>query len=514
MLPSTTAALNATPRYRGWLIFTIMMLAILEVLDSTIINVSLPAMMASLGANQNEITWVLTSYVVASAIVLPLTGFLVARFGRQAFLIGCTAGFMLASVACGLATSLPEMVLFRVIQGLCGSSLIPMSQTIMRESFPADQQTKAMAIWGMGIIAAPVFGPALGGFITEHASWRWVFYINMPCCILGLLLIPLVIPKIQAVRERLDGLGVILMVAAVGGLQIFLDKGNELGWLDATSMQVLVLFTLLAFAALFVRNRRQAFPVIPTALYRDRNFALCSAVMLMYCAGVFSYVTLQPMMLESYFGYSAMQAGFISGPLGLASALGMALSPRLGRSLRPHQLMMIGLGMISAGLWHQSGVALTAPLQFFITTNLCIGFGMGLVMVPISTQAFASLSKAQLARAAGWFGYARMLGTSVGVSLMSTLLSHMTQVGWAELSTHVTRFNPALTSWLAQQGATHLTPVTLLHLTQTLGQQAGLTAFADAFRTLSISVALLIPFALVLGRQAPATSPHSTAEFH
>lgn len=495
---TTSTYANHIEDYRGWIVFTVMMLAILEVLDSTIINVALPSMMASLGANQNEITWVLTSYIVASAIILPITGFLTNVIGRQRFLWLCASGFMISSLLCGISTSLTEMVIFRVIQGMCGSSLIPISQTLLREVFPPHEHGKAMAIWGLGILAAPVFGPTLGGVITEHSTWRWVFFINLPFCLLGLLLITQVIKTVKPIRQSIDGIGLILMIIGVGALQIFLDKGNENGWFEARSIQSLALIAIFCLSFLMWRCKNRSNPLIRLQLYKDRNFWVCSVLMLIFCGTIFSFVTLQPILLENYFGYSAIQAGYTMGSLGLASAIGMALVSPLMKRFPIKYLLALALILASFGLWRQSHLNLQAENHYFVLSNIFIGFGMGLFMIPLSTQVFSSLKPQEIGAASGLFSYARMLGTSIGVSLITTLVSRITAISWHDLVAHINLFNPNLTYWLQNQNLTSVNPTAVLRLTHSVSQQSGLLGFMGAFKLLWVLLLLQIPLTLLL----------------
>lgn len=495
--PTLTSHLDGAAAHHRWIIIaTIMMLSILEVLDSTIVNVALPSMMASLGADQNQVTWVLTSYVVASAIVLPLTGFLTNRVGRKQFLLLCAAGFMLSSFLCGISTSLSEIVLFRIMQGACGASLIPISQTILRETFPPDQQGKAMAIWGLGIMCAPVLGPTLGGFITEHASWRWVFYINLPFCLLGIFLIMSVIPKAAKIKQHIDILSLILMIVGVGCLQIFLDKGNENGWFS--SDYILGLATVSGFCILYfiLRSLLIKNPLIKLNLFKDRNFALCSLVMLLFCGCVFSFITIQPMMLENYFNYSTITAGVTMGATGVASAFGMILSSQLMTKVKVKYLVSIGLFITSMGLWHESLVNLHASQSFFLMSNATIGFGMGLIMVPLSTYVLATLDQSDIAEASGLFSYARMLGTSIGISIVSTLVSQLTQISWHTLSGHIASASQNVTYWLQAQQLHALTPLAIARLGHVISTQSGIIGFIDAFHAIAIVLLCTIPIAL------------------
>jgi len=494
-----TLTAPATANANRWMIIvTVMMLAILEVLDSTIVNVALPAMMSSLGASQGEITWVLTSYVVASAIVLPLTGFLSNVIGRKNFLFICAAGFMLSSLFCGISNSLVEMVIFRIIQGACGSSLIPISQTLLRETFPIEEQGKAMAIWGLGILAAPVFGPTLGGFITEHTTWRWVFYINLPFCALSLFMIGWVIPKVQAIKQKIDVLGLILMIIGIASLQIMLDKGNDEGWFQSNYILTLAATATFCLTYLIVRCLKSTSPIIQLKLYTNRNFMLCSLMMLLFCGTIFSFITLQPIMLENYFGYSAIAAGMAMAPLGIASATGMLIASRLMYKVKVKYILMTALMIASIGMWHQCHASLNASTSYFIVSNCLIGLGMGFFFVPLSTYVFATLNNKDIGEASGLFSYARMLGTSIGVSLITTLASQVTQISWHDLTAHITSFNPNVTAWLNAQNLTSMNATAVMRLSNAVATQSGILGFLAAFKTLAIILLLQIPIALSL----------------
>lgn len=475
-----------------------MMVAILEVLDSTIVNVALPHMMSSLGANQNQITWVLTSYVVSSAIVLPLTGFLSSRIGQKKLLITNITGFMVASVLCGIAQSLSEIVTFRVLQGIFGASLIPLSQSILRETFPLEEQGKAMAIWGIGIMAAPVCGPTLSGFITEHMSWRWIFYINLPVCPLGLALTLMVIPETERHYQRIDWLGLILMVIGVGALQIFLDKGNENDWLGSNLIIILLVVATFCIIYFIIRSWTHSYPVIKLKVFKDHNFRTSCLVLALFSGSLFGLITLEPILLERLFNYPALTAGWTMAPLGIASAVAMLFVPQLMKCINIKIVLTIGMVFCIYGAIRFTQINLNSSIQEFLLNNAFLGFGMGLLMVPLTTYSLATLPKKDITESAGLYSYSRMLGTSIGISLLSTLVSRTTQINWNALSNHITLYNPNLHQWFALQHLKFLDPVGVKRLSSIVQQQANMLGFLDGFRAITIIFILLIPLLLTL----------------
>ena len=484
--------------HRWWIVVTIMMVAILEILDSTIVNVALPSMMSSLGADQNQITWVLTSYVVASAIILPLTGFIANRIGQKHLLMMNITGFMVSSFLCGLAQSLPEMVLFRIFQGMCGASLIPLSQAILRKTFPLEQQGKAMAIWGMGIMVAPICGPTLGGLITEHTSWRWIFYINIPFCIIGLFLTLWVIPQSQKIVQKIDWLGLAAMVLGITTLQLFLDKGNENGWFDSNFILTLLLISALSLSYFVFRSLTQDRPAVKLKLYKDRNFALSCAILMLYCGITFGTITLQPLMLETLFHYPAITAGLTMAPLGIASACSMSIVSQLMTRINV-KLILATCVLISAyGAFRLSSITLNNTMGNFLWDNAILGLGMGGFMVPLATYSLASIPKLDITEASGLFSYSRMLGTSLGISLLSTLVTRVAQVNWHNLGSHITTFSAPLHSWLASQQLDLHNPIAIGRLDYLLQQQANFIGFLDGYKTIAIGFLILIPLICTL----------------
>lgn len=475
-----------------------MLVAILEVLDSTIVNVALPSMMPSLNANQNQITWVLTSYVVAAAMMLPLTGFLSHRLGTKNLLLLNITGFMLSSFLCGTADQLSTMVAYRLLQGAFGAALIPLSQSILRDSFPLQEQGKAMAIWGLGIMAAPVFGPTIGGFIVTHASWRWIFYLNAPICFLGLLMTMIIIPATPKIYQKIDYLGVALMFLGIGCLQIFLDQGNSNNWFHSNFIVLLAVISVFSLFLFFIRTAYHKTPVITLSIFKNRNFSLCTLLLTLYCGCLFGFITLQPIMLENLFHYTPMLAGKTMIAIGLASAVSMGFSSFLMKRISIKIILITSLLISATSTYYFSTLSLDAARHYFIVGNALFGFGLGLFMVPLTTYSLATLPQKNITEAAGLFAYGRMLGTSIGVSLLSTLIARETQINWSTLSGHITAFSHSLRVWLYQQHIGFHNPRAIAQLQNTLLSQSNMIAFIDAFHLITLLLVGFIPFILFL----------------
>ncbi len=489
---------ETSSRQKTLIIFTIMLVAILEVLDSTIVNVALPNMMPSLSANQDQITWVLTSYVVAAAMMLPLTGFLSDLIGIKQLLIIDIAGFMIASFACGTAEQLNMMVIYRLFQGGFGAALIPLSQAILRESFPLEEQGKAMAIWGLGIMAAPVFGPTIGGYIVAHSSWRWIFYINAPICLLGLLMTFAVIPKTSHQSRKIDYLGILLMFTGIGCLQIFLDQGNSNNWFQSNAILLLAIISALSIILFLIRSATHKTPVITLSIFKDRNFSLCTLLLALYCGCLFGFVTLQPIMLENLFHYTPLLAGNTMIAIGLSSAVAMGFSSPLMKHCSIKVVLTLSTIMSAIGIYYTSTLSLDAARINFMIGDAFFGFGMGLFMVPLTTYSLATLKQQYITEGAGLFAYGRMLGTSVGVSLLSTLVARLTQINWQQIGEHINVFNNNLRLWLSQQHLSIHNPQTVAKLKLILSQQSSMLAFLSAYRLIAILLICLLPLVWTL----------------
>ena len=476
----------------------VMLVAILEVMDVTIINVALPNMMGSLGANAEQISWVLTSYIVSSAIVMLLTGFLVERFGRKRLLIISILGFLISSCLCGMSGSITQMVAFRILQGMFGATLVPISQYILRDTYPPEKQGVAMAIWGIGIMVAPIFGPTLGGIITDTMSWRWTFYVNVPISFIALVMCVQFVRETPTKRSKIDFAGLILMILGVGSLQIFLDQGNNENWFASTDMLILFIFSVITLTIFIARGIQKQNHILNFQLFRDPNFTLSTIIITLFCASGFGIIVLQPMMLESLFNYSPTLAGMVVAPRGFACAIGLMCVAKLVETVDFRLLIAIGLSLCATGSWIMSQFSLAISPSWVVTSCLVQGLGMGMVFVPVSTMTTMTLPASSIAEATGIFNFGRSLGTSIGISMLITLLTRTTQTYWHTLGGHIHDANPALHIWLNQAGLSLQSPHTAQILGLELHRQASMLGFIECYRFSTYLFVAMLPLLLLV----------------
>lgn len=488
--------------HRWFIIAAVMLSTVMEILDTTIVNVSLPHMMGSLSADRDQISWVLTSYIVASGMLMPLTGFLVNRIGSKRLLLINIIGFMIASALCGISVNLSEIVVFRIFQGLFGASLMPLSQFILRESFPQSEQPKLMAIWGIGVMAAPVLGPTLGGYITETLNWRWIFYINVPICILNFFLVMTFIKETPIKKMTVDWIGMILILVCVGSLQLFLDRGEVDDWFSSSSICLLAVIFAVTFILFFVHAFRTKNCIINIKLFKDKNYALGTLIMACFAAAFFSSLTILPQILETLYGYTSNLAGLAMAPRGIASGIMMAVASRLMmKNVDGRLLLTIGLIISACTTWILSTVTLETNMSFITILGFIQGFGVGCFFVPLTTLVYATLPREAIAEASGLFSFGRNLGNAIGISLMTTYLDRDSQTNWNNLSGHIQSISRGVTHWLTQQHASLNDPLTIMRLGHELSTQATFIAFVHSnqiaaivlFMILGIVVFLKIP---------------------
>jgi DHA2 family multidrug resistance protein len=477
-----------------------MLTTVMVIMDMTIVNVTLPHMMGALGATADQVTWVLTAYIVAEAVTIPLTGWLAGRFGRRGILLGGIAGFVAASALCGQSTSLTEIVVFRLLQGVAGAPLIPLSQAVLVNAFPAAERGKAMAIWGIGIMLGPVLGPTVGGFVTEHLNWRWVFYINLPVGLLNLALVARLIPQTARRAVGTDWLGTLFMVMGVGSLQTLLDRGNQEGWWQSGLIDLLTLTALLALVLFVARTLSVPRPIVDLHLFRDRNLAVASGMMLVFGLGLFGTIAVQPIMLERLLGYPAETTGLVMAPRALGSALSMAIVARLTGRVDLRWLVGTGMSLAAAATWIMSWYDLGISPAWIVWPGVLQGLGMGAVFVPLSTMAYGSLAPEQVDAGAGLFNLARTLGSAMGVSIAATWYTRYGQIGWNQLGGHINPLNSALYHWLQAHDLTLSDPLAPVLLAEELGRQASMLAFTRVFQLIALSFLLMAPLLLLLRR--------------
>jgi DHA2 family multidrug resistance protein len=479
---------------------SVLLAVLMVILDMTVVNVALPHMMGALGATPDQITWVITSYIVAEAVVIPTSGFLAARFGRKTVVVGSVVGFVIASMLCGQATTLAQMVCFRLLQGAFGAGVIPLSQAVMVDTFPAAERGKAMAVWGIGILLGPIMGPTIGGFITDHLDWRWVFYINLPIGIINLLLLGAFLRQTPRMRVSTDWTGAILLAVGVGALQMLLDRGNIEDWLRSNFIIALAVVSALCITAFVARSLRNPDAILKIDLLHDRNLATATFMIMAFGVGMLSTIALQPLFLEHMLGYPASTAGLLMAPRGIAVAVGMSMVASLIARIEPRWLVLTGLTLSAAGSYAMTWYNLDVGLWWIIGPGIVQGLGMGMIFVPLSTLAYQTIPGEASDQAASIFNLARTVGGSVGVAIAVTVLTRTSQANWQTLGGAINPYNPAFHAWLNAFGASSVDAKTMQIAGLQVMQQATLLGFIEAFGFVTVSFLVLIPLVMLLKR--------------
>jgi DHA2 family multidrug resistance protein len=502
---------EAIPPHRWMIAIAVMSSAVMQVLDTSVVNVSLPHIAGSLSSTVDEATWVLTSYLVANAIILPITGWLAGVLGRRRVLLMAVAGFTLSSLLCGVALSLPMLIFFRVVQGATGGGLQPLSQAVLLEEFPGKEQGKAMAFWSLGIIAAPILGPTLGGWITDTWTWRWVFFINLPVGVLSLLLISQYVYDPHYLRRRtmgVDAWGIGMLAVGMGALQIMLDRGQEKDWFGSTLIRTLCVVALVCLAAFVLRELRARDPIVHFSLFRSRTFA--SGVVLVTIMGFVLYgsLVLLPLFMQTLLGWTATTAGIWNSPRGVGTALCMPLVGfLLGRGWDARRLLIIGFAVTGLCFFGYSRMTLESGTWDIFWIQIVQGFALGFLFVPMATLTMSPIPKAETGYATSLFNTMRNIGSSMGISFVTTLMARREQFHQQILGSHFTpsstlgqqamaRFAP----FLAHQGFDRVTAAQKASglLYRMLQQQAALLSYADAFFLMGILILLNIPVVLLM----------------
>ncbi|WP_207389768.1 DHA2 family efflux MFS transporter permease subunit [Aquitalea sp. USM4] len=493
----------------------VMAATVMQVLDTTIVNVALPQMQGELGATSDQISWVLTSYLVASAICMPLTGYLTDKLGRRRYLLLSISGFVLASMLCGVALNLGQLVVFRLLQGVFGAALVPLSQAIMVDNYPREQRGKAMAIWGMGVMVGPIAGPTLGGWLTDMFDWRWTFFINLPVGLLSLLLARQVpdTPK----RERdIDWLGLLLISLAIGGIQYVLDRGNGDDWFSSTGIVVASVLAVLGAVGFIWRGLSgSAHPLFDLHMFQDRNFVAASIVIAALGLSMYGAMVIQPIMLEGLFHYPTLDTGLIMAPRGIASLVSMMIVGKLIGRVDSRYLIGSGLLIGACGTWVCTHYNLDTSPFWFAWPVLLQGFGLGMIYVPLSAMAMSTLPARLSAEAAGLFSLLRTMGSSVGIAIVSTAYSRGEQSAWNALSGFFSADNPWLQDYLARMGKTVVDGTSATQLAAELQRQALMVSIVDVYWLITYSFLAMLPLLLLLRpRKAAADAPAVEVVMH
>jgi MFS transporter, DHA2 family, multidrug resistance protein len=484
---------NITSLQRVLITLVVMSATLMQVIDTTIVNVALPHMQGALSASPDEITWTLTSYLVASAIFMPLTGYISDMLGRKFYLIISITGFTAVSALCGASVSLPEMVMFRLLQGVFGAALVPLSQAIMTDIFPPEERTRAMAIWGVGVMVGPILGPTLGGYLTDIASWRWTFYVNVPVGIFTLLFIS-VVPDSPKRHRKLDWLGVILICTSIGGLQYVIDRGNSADWFASSSIQLATYITVASFLGYLVHQMGgHEDKVFDLKIFKDKNFAIASFMLCIVGLGLYGTMVIQPIMMQSFLNYPVLTTGLLLAPRGISGMLSMVVVTKLSKHVDPRWIILSGIIICTTGIWVSTFYSFYIDEFWLVWPMILQGFGMGMIFVPLSSIAFSTLPQHLRTEAAGLYSLVRTIGGSIGISVAITVYTRRAQEFWNQLGGGINIYNPAVHQYLQPL---HLAPDSAmgsLLLGNELMRQSSMLAFVNVFAFIAAAFIMMAP---------------------
>ena len=473
---------------------------IMQALDTTVANVALPYMQGSLSASVDQVNWVLTSYIVASAVMTAPVGWMAGRFGRKTVFLVCTAGFTCASLLCGLAQSIEGMVLFRLLQGAFGAGLIPLSQAVLLDAYSAEERGQAMAIWGMGVMLGPVMGPTLGGWLTDTYNWRWVFLINLPIGIVTVVGLLFFMGQTEKRREmRFDWLGFVALAIGIGAMQVMLDRGQQLGWFDSNEIVIELIIAVVGFYYFFAHSLTTREPFVRFELFRDRNFIGGCLFMVVLGITVFATMTLSALFLQTVIGYPVMSAGLMLAARGAGTMVSMLAVGRLLKVFEARSLIFVGMMLTAVTLYQMVGFTDMTSGTTIVSVSIVQGLGLGLVFVPLSTAAFATLPAHLRTDGSAILTLVRNIGSSIGIPVVVATLVNSTTVMHAQLAEHITPFNAALQAGDVQAVIDPATDTGRALIDNLLTQQATIIAFSNSFKLLMILSLVSIPFIVIIG---------------
>lgn len=493
---------------RGPITFALMLAALMNALDVTIANVALPHIQGSLSASPEQITWVVTSYIVTAAVMTPISGWLAGRFGLKRMLIASIVGFTLASMLCGVAASLAQMVLFRVVQAAFGAALVPLSQTVLLNINPPERHARAMATWSMATMLAPVAGPVLGGYLTDQFSWRWCFYINLPFGALALLMLVLFMPRQpQGPYRRFDFLGFSALTIGVAAFQLMLDRGTSQDWFSSREIWIGAITAAIAIWIFVTHSLTAEHPMFDRALAADRNLITATLFGFLIAVLMYSSLTILPVLMQTLMGYPVMFAGMVTAPRGMAMMIVMMIMGAIGARLDLRIILGTGLGLCALAFWQMSRFDLSMGPGPLVVSGVIQGLGQGMMFVPLSTLAFATIGPALRAEASSIYNLLRNVGGSIGIALMQAMAASNGQVAHASLAAYVIPTSPVVRFGLPRDFAPETIPGALA-LNAEITRQATMIAYLDDFRImLALSVGCLpLLFLLRPPRRRPATA--------
>lgn len=503
-----------SPEVNRWVVAGSVMLSTFMVfLDSSVVNVSLPYIAGNLSSTVDETTWALTSYLAANAVVLPLSGWLANYFGRKRLIMSSVATFTTASLLCGLAPTLPILVIFRVIQGLTGGVMMPLSQAVMLESFPPRERGRAMGFWSVGIVLAPITGPVLGGYLTLEYSWRWVFYINVPVGILSVVLVQLFLfdpPYIRRRSQRIDYLGIALLMVGIGAFQLMLDKGQEEDWFSSPLIRGCLVLAVLGTVAFVTRELRTEHPVVDLSVFSSTTFAVGAIFSSLLGFLLFGSLIVLPILLQTLMGYPPLDAGLAMAPRGLGSMLAMPLVGIATDRMDSRKLLLGGLALGTGTMYWLSRITLEAGYWDIFWPQFIQGWALGLLFIPLTTVTMAPIAREEMGNASSVFNMVRNLGSSIGIAAVSTYLTRSAIRHRQLLSNHFDPYDRTsrsllerLTEAWREQGADPVEAVLRAHgsIAGLIGEQARFLAFLDAFRLMAVIFLAMVPLIFLMRRQ-------------
>jgi DHA2 family multidrug resistance protein len=514
--------------HKWFIALAVMLGTVLEVLDTSIINVALPHLQGTFSASVDEIAWVVTSYLVANGIMIPMTGWISSRFGRKRYFMTSVLAFVAASALCGAARSLEQMVMFRLIQGAAGAAMIPSSQAILMETFPPEEQQMAMAVWGMGLMVAPIAGPTLGGWITDNWNWRWNFYINVPIGLVAYLMVSAFVHDPHFIRERrarggkVDYLGIILLVLSLASLQIVLDRGQRADWFAAPWVIYATGISALSFILLIVRELSFGEPIVDLRIFKERTFVVAVTLTIAMSFVLFGSILLNPLFLQELMGYTAWKTGLVQAPLGLCSMSSMLLTGQLARvGINTRPLVGLGFTLVATGAWFMSGMNLQVSLPAVLRRNVMMSFGFGMIFPNTTAAALSCVAPERIGYASSLFNMLRNTGAAIGIAYMTNSLLSQQQVHQSHLVEHLSVFDAWKLSNMAPASpgspAFNYLPQIITGQRHGLGlvygmvqSQAAMLSFNDIYRAIAIGLIPLIPLFLLL----PTSKRSSSSPAH
>ncbi len=483
---------------KGLLTLAIMGAAMIQILDSTIANVAIPHMQTSLGATQDTVTWVLTSYIVAGAVVMPITGWLADRIGSRRLFIAATIGFILTSMLCGISVNLTEMVIFRILQGVCAAFIAPLSQSILLDINKPEDAPKAMGMWGMGVMVAPIFGPMIGGWLTENYNWRWVFYINLPIGIPTVAILLWLLPSRAINRRYFDGLGFAALAIGVATLQLMLDRGQHEDWFESWEIRLEAILAISALWVFFVHQWTTKKPMFDPELVTDRNFATSLMFMVMIGIMMFGVFALLPPMLQSLFGYTVFDTGMLLAPRGIGILIAMRIATRLAGKVDARFTVGVGFVITIVSLWEMTQWGLMMDWKPVFYTGLLQGFGMGFVFIPMNQLAFATLSMKHRTDGSSLLYLVRSIGSSIGISIMTTLLTRNLQTSHEDLASHITSSSMSAVDPATADRFQVIGETVLAVINGEVTRQAAMIAYLDNFQFMMVLLIVFMPLILLM----------------